>query len=329
MPSDISTRSRKRHRKDSDDESQGQVNDKEISVIHDGEFWYEDGNVVLVAQDVGFKVYKGLLAQRSEVFRDLFAVAQPTCDEMLDGCPVIHLDDDPQELKCLFDALQYGDKYINPSADMTFGTLAVIIRLSNKYHIQDLQDNGVARLKAYYTDSFDDWNRNSLDDYFQYAPADAITAVNLARLTNTPTILPIALYICCTLQSSVLVNGLPVEGKEPERLSTEDLARCIDGRAKLSGQYIRMSHYIFSTSVAQHDGKCKTAIRAMCKASEKIDSPAVLRAYDVAGEAQTRSLCLSCRRQLEEREARERRQVWNTLPAYLDLDIPGWGEEDN
>ena len=62
------------------------------------EFWLEDGNLVLVARDVAFRVYRGLLAAQSTVFQDMFASASPTTDEAFDGCPVVRLSDSPEDL---------------------------------------------------------------------------------------------------------------------------------------------------------------------------------------------------------------------------------------
>lgn len=42
----------------------------------DEEFWYDDGNIVVVARDVGFRIYKGLLADCSPVLREMFSTPQ-------------------------------------------------------------------------------------------------------------------------------------------------------------------------------------------------------------------------------------------------------------
>ena len=39
----------------------------------DNEFWFDDGTVILVAGDVEFRVYKGILSSHSAVFTDIFA----------------------------------------------------------------------------------------------------------------------------------------------------------------------------------------------------------------------------------------------------------------
>lgn len=42
----------------------------------DADFWFADGTIVLVSQNVGFRVYKQGLAERSPLFSDLLSIPQ-------------------------------------------------------------------------------------------------------------------------------------------------------------------------------------------------------------------------------------------------------------
>ena len=70
------------------------------------EVWYNDGNVVLVAENEGFRVYSGILAQQSAMFADLFSIPQPPDAETYSGCPVIRLQDPAKDV-CLFFKVLY------------------------------------------------------------------------------------------------------------------------------------------------------------------------------------------------------------------------------
>lgn len=72
-------------------------------IQRDEEFWFPDGNVVLVASGFGFRVYQGLLARDSPFFADLFSLPQPNQAEVLDGCPVVHLTDCHEDLRALLE----------------------------------------------------------------------------------------------------------------------------------------------------------------------------------------------------------------------------------
>ena len=66
--------------------------------LRDAEFWFEDGSVVLVAGGIAFKVYRGVLSDRSPVFKDMFSLPQPPSSSPFDT-PVVHLTDSPQDLR--------------------------------------------------------------------------------------------------------------------------------------------------------------------------------------------------------------------------------------
>lgn len=58
---------------------------------------------------IAFKVHRGVVARRSEVFDSLFELPQPMGDaETIDGCPVVHMGDRPNELGDFLKALYDG-----------------------------------------------------------------------------------------------------------------------------------------------------------------------------------------------------------------------------
>ena len=62
------------------------------------EFWIKDGNLILVAKDVAFRVYRGLLAEQSTVFANMAEAASEDFFKVFEGHPVVHLSDSPQDL---------------------------------------------------------------------------------------------------------------------------------------------------------------------------------------------------------------------------------------
>ncbi len=63
------------------------------------EFWIEDGNLILVARDVAFRVYRGLLAKQSTVLGEMAAKSsEDVYEAIFDGCPIVRLSDSPQDL---------------------------------------------------------------------------------------------------------------------------------------------------------------------------------------------------------------------------------------
>ena len=71
------------------------------------DIWYADGNVILQAEGVQFKVVKSILAQNSSVFEDMFSLPQPPPSGMdtVDECPIVHLSDSAEEVGYILKAL--------------------------------------------------------------------------------------------------------------------------------------------------------------------------------------------------------------------------------
>lgn len=72
------------------------------------DFWFPDGNIVIVAGSAAFKVHRGQLERHSEVFSDLFAIPQPEDQELIDGCPYVELQDCPSDVFYFLSALYDG-----------------------------------------------------------------------------------------------------------------------------------------------------------------------------------------------------------------------------
>ena len=74
--------------------------------------WYDDGNIVLIAGSTAFKLYKGILASVSPVFKDMFALAKPGGNSQtpstIDGCPAVRVTDSPGDLRRFFHIVTTG-----------------------------------------------------------------------------------------------------------------------------------------------------------------------------------------------------------------------------
>ena len=70
--------------------------------------WFDDGNIVLIADDTSFRVHKSVLANNSAVFKDLLDIPQPRVVQDIDGFPVVHISDTAEDLAILLDVIYYG-----------------------------------------------------------------------------------------------------------------------------------------------------------------------------------------------------------------------------
>ena len=72
------------------------------------DFWFRDGNIVVIAGSAAFKVHRGQLERHSEIFRDLFSIPQPLEQDMIDGCSYVELPDCPSDVFYFLSALYDG-----------------------------------------------------------------------------------------------------------------------------------------------------------------------------------------------------------------------------
>jgi len=62
------------------------------------DMYFPDGNLVLVAENTAFRVYKGLLAKHSTVFADMLEIGASEEQDTIDGCPAVRLPDKADEV---------------------------------------------------------------------------------------------------------------------------------------------------------------------------------------------------------------------------------------
>lgn len=84
--------------------------------------WFDDGNLILKAETYLFRIYGGLLAARSSVFRDMLSFPPPEeGNATLEGCPVVFVYDSPRDLthflRAIFDSRSASiSQYTQPVA---------------------------------------------------------------------------------------------------------------------------------------------------------------------------------------------------------------------
>ena len=78
-------------------------------------YWFRLGDVILITdQRIAFKVHSDLLARKSKVFNDLINhdLPRPQEEETMDGCPIVHLTDDPQDFNLFLSLVYDGWEYV-------------------------------------------------------------------------------------------------------------------------------------------------------------------------------------------------------------------------
>ncbi|KAI1795391.1 hypothetical protein LXA43DRAFT_1108611 [Ganoderma leucocontextum] len=305
----------------------------------DEEFWFEDGTVILVACDVEFRFYKGLLAGLSPVFKDLFEVRRLPCEQTF-SCPVVHVSDSPEDLRHVLRTCSskrpgrlYGEQ------EPSYQEISAAIRLGRKYKIADLYSQSMEYLKDYFTDTIEcSGIPLSLSLPPGWKELDAIGVVNLARLTGELSLLPSAFIACICAKSkgpNGIVHGNTREDGSHEHLSSNDLAVCFNGKTSLRIATIAAVMRTFEPAAppaCERPTACKTALREVLlnlkdQLDLLLDGDPFVSYRMFSGPRGGLGVCRPCAAMVHERSLKERKDVWDRLPELLGIDVPGWRQE--
>ena len=237
---------------------------------------------------------------------------------------------------------------------MDITLISAIVRLDHKYELTGLYDQVMNYLTSYYTTSFDAWTNYKRTLSWSPEPIHAICAINIARLTNTTSILPAAFYMCATLGPDIAL-GAPLEDGSTEHLTPEDMHLVFELKTRLAAENARAAFFLFQARTAQAcsgnvwRGNCTTAWNELLERAGEPEAPhpiASERALDswmwntewprvplierFEGRAPERhpSLCNGCMDRLRARERGMRREVWRKLPKFIGLTIENWDAQD-
>lgn len=88
------------------------------SVQPHGELWFDDGNVLLIAETTSFRVHKSILSRHSEFFNDMFRLPQPAyaggdTDVPDAQCPAVHTSESAADLAHFLGAIYNSVRYVH------------------------------------------------------------------------------------------------------------------------------------------------------------------------------------------------------------------------
>ena len=252
-------------------------------------------------------------------------------------------------------------RHINPSARVTFSTLAALARLSHKYELEQLLTAVLHRLqRTTFTTHFDTWARSggfrAALSPLALRPRHAVEALNLFRRLGALArdMVPVALYGCCLLPPAALLRGTPRDdynqggGGTRERLAPRDLELCFETKARLTQASVRVTLALADfvearISLVCAGGKAECAAPKVC-----LDSLAALLTAtqgtmkggigaDALGGCFEREMdtwvylgriCGVCAGALRGAHGRFLREAWEALPWMTQTSVEDWDCED-
>ncbi|KAJ7119177.1 hypothetical protein C8R44DRAFT_673540 [Mycena epipterygia] len=309
--------------------------------------WFEDGSLIIQAGNSQFRVYRGVLVARSSIFQDMLSLAQPPSSDLVEGCPLVHLHDNPGDvsvfLKAIFDS-EFFETHPTPSR---LEIISSILRLSHKYAIDYLRRRALVHLSsAFFTTLSALQESGSTDgDLWPWKCSSSETpllislihCIQLAREVGALWILPYAFYrladVCAHASDLVtcikpgLFNGIPTQLSDDDQIAfvrgycvqistgTLDILRFLRTSASVPGcasQYDCLLSRLAALELAESDRRTP----------EYLADPLFLwYGQDWQRLADACNICLES---LKVNHQRARQMFWDQLPQMYGL--PGWEE---
>lgn len=325
--------------------------------------WFDDGNIVLRAQGKVFRVYKGILARESRVFRDMFLFPTSGQEDTYEdtGCPVVEVQDDPEDME-LFLSVMFDSGCVRYTHTLDVSLLNLVFIFSralydqcslrehihlldicSKYQATRLFRRVCDTLTHFYpctlsgVDHALDCDAGACPAFIaghplhsgeESAERDAALLMSVAERTGMQIFLPVAFAWAC------------LDDVDDILLNTEDgwpwpaVGALIRGQRRLD-RLARTKVFapIFATRRASPDisDACEDPPRCH-KTRHHLVEQLELDQYGTAWPfyrldttiGLPARLCAPCKKVVEEAYQRERAEVWERLPEIFSL--PSWDE---
>ncbi|KAJ7684270.1 hypothetical protein DFH06DRAFT_1155163 [Mycena polygramma] len=306
------------------------------------ELWFEDGNIVIQAENCQYRVFRGILAARSPVFQDMLSLPHPPETELVEGCPFVRLPDRALEVTPFLRAIFESEFFAPYPAPTDFDTIVGCLRLGHKYSVDYIFRRALIHLASDYHTTLGDSDASCEADSPIFkktswspplvAPYHYTLVIQLAREVNAPWILPMAFY---DLSENVADANLDIFHGSLYKGVTVNISK-EDQKSFLVGHAIQIASCLkdiprFLIYPRVIDG-CAIPndcfAERLAKFEEFMDDmdPATSFPLDLWTEHEWESmaLCHVCLAKLKKTHQAARRAFWDNLPEIYGL--PPWEE---
>ncbi|GJE88566.1 BTB/POZ domain-containing protein [Phanerochaete sordida] len=315
----------------------------------DDRFWFADGNIVLEAQGMLFKVHSSVLALHSDVLKGLLhARPLPAGAGHFPknaGHSLVVTGDNGDALARLLETMYLGGQSdwfrwkMGHRAPLDFAEFRLVTLLAVKYNVKHVLDEATERLEAYYpSDTLWHWRAVKLagedasgrrfPKHLRIRQSDSIAVVQLADQLGLPHLRPAALYECCRARDQeALLRGVAYGG-ETVRLSEDDVLLCLAAHQRLVQENTRILHALLDgfpngaqPAACATRGACRAAVARL--AHRAVEQNIVARAdpldgwYDLVAGSTAKGyddkVCARCQVALVRIVDERARAVWDKL----------------
>ncbi|KAJ6577894.1 hypothetical protein B0H19DRAFT_1121730 [Mycena capillaripes] len=296
----------------------------------DTDLWLSDGDLIVQADNLSFRLYSKVLAANSTVFADMLAFPPPIGDtpsnDTMDGLPIVRLFDSAADAKLLLKAIFDPTFFRPPPSPTDILVVLDILRMSNKYDATELFRRALLHLDTIYPTSLQQFP----DIPRQLHPGGPLVGhcavISAAVAFGVPWLLPSLYYeISCYPIRDILAVGATWD--ELPLSTRRQILTTHPGRF----ERLRLVNWFKFDEVHGCDWREGCPYNSMSSASQLFAFIAHDRTMDPLRywneEAKTKfrdTRCSICREGFERLIEEGREEIWKGLPAAAGF--TGWPE---
>ncbi|KAI0792244.1 hypothetical protein C8Q75DRAFT_805270 [Abortiporus biennis] len=293
------------------------------------DLWYSDGSIVLIVENVAFRVHTSILASSCEIFRDMASIPQPKDKddgtEKVDGCQVVRLQDSADDMKHFLKAI-YKTSYFRPGVKTRFPVIAAVLRLSTKYQASQLRRRAIVALSTAYPSTLSAWDARAQHRLIPPFEGEVKAIIALAIESDVRVILPAVYYAASKRSLSEMIIEL-LSINVDLGIRDDMIAKWIVGCEKLRhAELYNVLEFLdisFPRPGCQNINNCNILLQRQAAYSIRNVAgseplPYQLHCYNNANTVGTSlNLCLPCRETVNKSIQDAREKIWKQLPSFF------------
>ncbi|KAJ7468231.1 hypothetical protein B0H11DRAFT_2045975 [Mycena galericulata] len=291
-----------------------------IPLVRSTDVWYEDGTVVLQAENTLFRVKQEILAHQSSKFREVLANlnAQPASEGTYDGCPIVAVEASPRHVEqFLLTIHDAGYLMRNPSPVDSMATLSGLLHLANAYRVKFIAEQMFSMLVTIYPPTLDAWLSREFPPGFGELQGDDFLVLKIEDMGRFDArFFTGVFYECCRYPLADIISA---------EMLHDDQQRCLLAITMFNEPEVLptlTSRYDVYSFLLEGARRCQS--RAQCDAGrldwiETNGFPAFGDVFSTPFEWDKIVLCDLCRDSAKESYDAGRARLWKDLPSFFDL----------
>ncbi|KAF8524484.1 hypothetical protein JB92DRAFT_2784650 [Gautieria morchelliformis] len=284
-----------------------------LTLTRSEKLYMTDGNIVVAAEAVAFRVHMSLLTRNSETFAGMLCSLRVTDAETYDGCYVVRLSDTAEDVFALLSALYDNPQY----STQPIAHLACLLRMSKKYLVASVYLAVMEALHQHLPRTVQGW----ITHLGMHRPLEAkLLVLDAAYEANATLLLPSLYYALCVNTLEEIQDAKPdlphsvltVYAAGKAKLATElavFISDCISGRDRARST---CDTHWRSLEAAAHNLSCNVA-QLMTT-----DPIACLQSLVSYFDNDT-GACPACRNELRADAWERSKTIWSSLPEVFGL----------